>query len=352
MTEKRCKQDIVELLGNDTPPFVIAELSGNHNGSLDRALEIVRLAADAGVHALKLQTFTADSMTLNLEEPDFMANPDSVWRGNKLYDLYQDAATPWEWHAPVFQLCDELGLIAFSSPFDYEAVDFLEGLDVPMYKIASFEMVDIPLIRKVASTGKPMIISTGMATVDEIDDAVTAARESGCDNLVLLKCTSAYPAPPENANLRSITRLIERYECPVGLSDHTLGIGVAVASVAYGASVIEKHFTNDRNEGGVDSAFSMEPGEMAQLVIESKRAWQAGGEAVIGPVGAEVNGRNRRRSLYVVDDMKAGDVATSEKVRSIRPANGLSTKYLEDILGKRAVKDIRKGTPVSWELFE
>ncbi|MDT8375585.1 MAG: pseudaminic acid synthase [Mariprofundaceae bacterium] len=351
MTESSTATDIIGMLGEGTPPFVIAELSGNHNGSLEKALEIVRLAARAGVDALKLQTFTADSMTLDMAKDDFMANPDSAWRGKKLYELYQQASTPRAWHGPVFDLCRELGIIAFSTPFDHDAVEFLEELDVPLYKIASFEIVDLPLIERVAATGKPVIMSTGMATLEEIDEAVQAARDNGCKDLVLLKCTSAYPAPPKDANLRAIPLLRERYGCPVGLSDHTLGIGVAIASVAYGASVIEKHFTDSRSEGGVDSAFSMEPEEMAQLVVEANRAWQAAGEAHIGPVGAEHNARNKRRSLYVIQEMKAGDPATLENIRSIRPARGLAPKYLKEILGKRAVKDIERGTPVSRELF-
>jgi len=344
-------ENIVNLFSDKTPPFIIAEMSGNHQGSLERALMIVRAAAEAGVHALKLQTFTADSMTLDLAVGDFMANPEGAWHGKTLYQLYQEAVTPREWHRPIFDLCDELGLIGFSSPFDQDAVDFLERLDVPLYKVASFEIVDIPLIEKIAGTGKPMIISTGMATLEEIDEAVQAARDNGCNNLALLKCTSAYPAPPKDANLRSIPCLMERYRCPVGLSDHTLGIGVAIASVAYGASVIEKHFTSDRNEGGVDSAFSMEPDEMAQLVLESNRAWQARGEVHIGPVGAEVHARKRRRSLYVVEAMKAGEIAMPQHIRSIRPGNGLPPKHFNEIVGKRAARDIEKGTPVSWELF-
>jgi len=351
MRGSRANTDVVSMLGEDTPPFIIAELSGNHNGSLDRALEIVRLAARAGANALKLQTFTANSMTLDMAGDDFMANPESAWRGKRLYQLYQEATTPKEWHRPIFDLCNELGLVGFSSPFDHDTVDFLEGFNVPLYKIASFEIIDIPLIEKVAATGKPMIISTGMATLEEIDEAVQAARDNGCENLALLKCTSAYPTPPKDVNLRSIPCLMERYRCPVGLSDHTLGIGVAIASVAYGASVIEKHFTNLRSDGGVDSAFSMEPGEMTQLVLESDRAWQARGEVHIGPVGAEVNARKKRRSLYVVRAMKAGEVAMPQHIRSIRPGNGLLPKHFNKILGKRAVRDIEKGTPVSWDLF-
>ncbi len=348
---KLSTDQMIELLGDKTPPFIIAELSGNHQGSLTRALDIVRAAAATGVHALKVQTFTADSMTLDVEKEDFMANPDSAWRGRRLYDVYQEASTPREWHQPIFDLCDELGLIPFSSPFDCSAVDFLEKMNVPVYKIASFEIVDIPLIEKVASTGKPMIISTGMATSEEIGEAVQAAKSNGCDDIVLLKCTSAYPAEPNEANLRTIPHMRTLFGYPVGLSDHTLGIGVSVAAVAYGASVIEKHFTIDRNDGGVDSAFSMEPQEMRLLVQETSRAWLAGGEVHVGPVGSEVKARQKRRSLYVVEDMKAGDVVVLENVRSIRPGKGLLPKHLKELLGKKAARDIEKGTPVSWDLF-
>lgn len=271
------------LIGSGQPPFIIAEMSGNHNQSLDRALDIVEAAAKSGAHALKLQTYTPDTMTLDLDEGEFhIADPGSLWAGTSLYQLYSKAYTPWEWHKPIFDRASELGMIAFSTRFDDTAVDFLESLNMPCYKIASFENNDIPLIRKVAATGKPMIISTGMATVAELDETVRAVREAGCSALVLLKCTSTYPATPENTNLRTIPHLRELFGCEVGLSDHTMGIGAAVASVALGASVIEKHFTLRRADGGVDSTFSMEPDEMATLVIESERAWRAMGTVQYG----------------------------------------------------------------------
>jgi len=268
-------------IGRTYPPFVIAEMSGNHNQSLKRALKIVEEAAKAGAHALKLQTYTADTMTLDIDDGEFFINDQkSLWKGSSLYKLYQQAYTPWEWHEPIFNRCKELGIIGLSTPFDATAVDFLESLNTPCYKIASFENIDIPLIRKVAATGKPMIISTGMATVAELDETVREAREFGCKDLVLLKCTSSYPATPENSNIQTISHMRNLFNCEVGLSDHTLGIGAAVASVALGATVIEKHFTLSRADGGVDAAFSLEPGEMKALVVEGERAWQALGKSL------------------------------------------------------------------------
>src|SRR5471032_2687529 len=272
------------LIGADAPPFIIAEMSGNHNQSLDVALQIVEAAAKAGAHALKLQTYTAETMTLDLDEGEFfIKDPGSLWTGTSLYALYEKAHTPWAWHAPIFARAKELGMLAFSTPFDDSAVDFLESLNVPAYKIASFENTDLPLIRRVAATGKPLIISTGMASIAELDETVRAAREAGCRDLVLLKCTSTYPATPGNTNIRTIPHLRELFGCEVGLSDHTMGIGVSVASVALGATVIEKHFTLRRADGGVDSTFSMEPEEMRQLVLETERAWQALGAISYGP---------------------------------------------------------------------
>ncbi|MEQ8384496.1 MAG: pseudaminic acid synthase [Coleofasciculus sp. A1-SPW-01] len=336
----------------DHPPFVIAEMSSNHNHSLDRSLEIVEAAAKAGVHALKLQTYTADTMTLDINEGEFyIDDPNSLWHGNSLYQLYQQAYTPWAWHKPIFDCCRELGIIGLSTPFDATAVDFLESLDVPCYKIASFENTDLPLIRKVASTGKPMIISTGMATIAELDETVRTAREAGCKNLVLLKCTSTYPATPEDTNLLTIPHLRELFCVQVGLSDHTMGIGVAVASVALGATVIEKHFTLSRADGGVDSAFSMEPEEMQQLVIESERAWQSLGRIQYGSTVAEKESLKFRRSLYISQDMKIGDVFTPNNLRIVRPGFGLAPKYYTEILGKAIQRNVKKGTPVSWELF-
>ncbi len=324
-----------KLIGRDHPPFVIAEMSGNHNQSRDQALEIVDAVAGTGAHALKLQTYTADTMTLDLAKKEFFINdPGSLWSGRTLYDLYKEAHTPWEWHKPIFDRCRKLGLICFSTPFDATAVDFLEELDVPCYKIASFENIDIPLIEKVAATGKPIIMSTGMATLAELDEAVRAARDAGCTDLILLKCTSSYPAPPESSNILTIPHMRELFDCEVGLSDHTLGIGVAIASVALGASIIEKHFTLSRADGGVDAAFSLEPGEMKALVLESKHAWQALGEVSYGPTAKEKQSLIFRRSLYIVEDMKVGDSFTKENIRIIRPGFGLAPRYYKILLGR------------------
>lgn len=338
-------------IGGGHPPFVIAEMSGNHNQSLDRALEIVEAAAACGAHALKLQTYTADTMTLDLDEGEFfISDESSPWKGVSLYKLYQEAHTPWEWHRLIFHRAKELGLICFSTPFDETAVVFLESLGCPVYKIASFENTDIPLIRKVAATGKPMIISTGMATLAELDESVCVAREAGCNDLVLLKCTSTYPASPENTNILTIPNIRERFGVQVGLSDHTMGIGVAVAAVALGATVIEKHFTLRRTDGGVDSAFSMEPDEMRSLVVETERAWQALGRISYGPTDAEIPSMKFRRSLYIAKDMKAGEILTRENLRIVRPGYGLPPKYFDSLLGKAVRKDIPKGTPVHLDI--
>jgi len=340
-------------IGADAPPFIIAEMSGNHNQSLERALAIVEAAARSGAHAIKLQTYTADTMTLDIREGEFLIPAsDKLWGGRSLYDLYDEAHTPWEWHRPIFDRCRELGIVCFSTPFDATSVDFLEGLNSPCYKIASFENIDIPLIERVSATGKPIIMSTGMATLEELDDAVEAARQAGCRDLVLLKCTSNYPASPENTNILTIPDLRERYGCVVGLSDHTMGLGVPVASVALGAAVIEKHFTLSRAEGGVDSAFSMEPDELKSLMVETERAWQALGKVSYGPTAAEVGSRDYRRSLYFSEDMKAGDSLSEDNVRSIRPGLGLPPKFLKDILGRRISRDIKRGTPVSWDVLD
>jgi N-acetylneuraminate synthase len=339
-------------IGRNHAPFVIAEMSGNHNQSLERALEIVDAAAKSGAHALKIQTYTPDTMTLDLDEREFhISDAKSLWAGTSLYKLYGEAYTPWEWHKPIFDRARERGIIAFSTPFDDTAVDFLESLDVPCYKIASFENTDLPLIRRVAATGKPLIISTGMATVAELDETVRTARDAGCKDLILLKCTSTYPATPENTNILTIPHLRELFGCEVGLSDHTMGIGVSVAGVALGATVIEKHFTLNRTEGGVDSTFSMEPEEMAQLVLETKRAWQALGQVSYGPTEAEQKSLQFRRSLYIVRDLKAGEVLTRDNVRAIRPGLGLPTKYLEQILGRSVKKGVTQGTALRWELI-
>ena len=340
-------------IGNTAPPLIIAEMSGNHNQSLERALEIVEAAAKTGAHALKLQTYTADTMTLDIKEGEFFIDdPNSLWYGHSLYELYQQAHTPWEWHEPILKRCQELGIIGFSTPFDATAVDFLESLDVPCYKIASFENTDLPLIRKVASTGKPMIISTGMATVAELDETVRTAREAGCHDIILLKCTSTYPATPENSNLLTIPHLRELFNVEVGLSDHTMGIGVAVGSVALGATVIEKHFTLRRADGGVDSTFSMEPEEMRQLVAESERAWQALGQVHYGVTEAEKTSLTYRRSLYVAKNMKSGDVFTAENLKTVRPGLGLPPKYYNILLGQAVKQDIKRGTPVRWDFLK
>lgn len=341
-----------KLIGRDHPPFVIAEMSGNHNQSLERALEIVEEAAKTGAHALKIQTYTPDTMTIDLDEREFhISDSKSLWAGTSLYKLYGEAYTPWDWHKPIFDRARELGIIAFSTPFDDTAVDFLESLDVPCYKIASFENTDLPLIRRVAATGKPLIISTGMATVAELDETVRAAREAGCMNLILLKCTSTYPATATNTNILTIPNLRELFGCEVGLSDHTMGVGVSVASVALGATVIEKHFTLSRADGGVDSTFSMEPVEMAQLVVETERAWQALGKVSYGPTEAENKSIQFRRSLYIVKDIKEGEVLTRENVRAIRPGLGLPTKYLEQVLGKKIKYEVKKGTGLTWSML-
>lgn len=338
-------------VGHGHVPFVIAEMSGNHNQSLARALEIVEAAAATGVHALKIQTYTPETMTLDINEREFhISDAKSLWNGQSLYQLYGEAYTPWEWHEAIFKRARELGMIPFSTPFDDTAVDFLERLNVDCYKIASFENTDLPLIRRVAATGKPLIISTGMASIAELDDTVRAARAAGCKDLILLKCTSTYPATAENTNILTIPHMRELFGCEVGLSDHTMGVGVSVASVALGATVIEKHFTLARSDGGVDSSFSMEPSEMMQLVLETERAWQALGAVSYGATEAEKKSLQFRRSLYVVEEMKAGEEFTRTNVRAIRPGHGLPTKYLDVVLGKRAAVDVPRGTALSWNV--
>jgi pseudaminic acid synthase len=338
-------------IGLDAPPFIIAELSGNHNGSLDRALAIVDAAAATGAHALKIQTYTADTMTLDIREREFViTDPKSPWAGRSLYDLYEEAHTPWDWHAPIFERARRHGMIPFSTPFDFTAVDFLETLDAPCYKIASFENTDLPLIRKVAATGKPIIVSTGMATLGEIDALVRAAREVGCRELVLLKCTSSYPASPANSDIRTIPALREAFGCEVGLSDHTLGIGVAVASVALGATVVEKHFTLSRADGGVDAAFSLEPTEMRALVEETHRAWQSLGTVRFGAGEAEAGSKVFRRSLYFVRDLPAGATIGPNDVRAIRPGNGLPPAAADLVLGRMLRSPVTRGTPVGWDV--
>lgn len=340
-------------IGQDAPPFIIAEMSGNHNQSLDRALEIVDAAGRAGAHALKIQTYTADTMTLDVDAPDFVINDaKSLWNGRKLYDLYHEAHTPWEWHAPIFERARSHGMIPFSTPFDDTAVDFLESLDMAFYKIASFENTDLPLIRRVARTGKPMIISTGMATVAELDETVRAAREAGCKDLVLLKCTSTYPATPANTNILTIPHMRELFGCEIGLSDHTMGTGVSVAAVALGATVIEKHFTLSRADGGVDSTFSLEPHEMQALVVETERAWQSLGRVSYGATRAEQASLQFRRSLYASQDIAAGEALTPANVRAIRPGMGLMPKHLDTVLKRKAKVAIKRGTALNWDLLD
>lgn len=339
-------------IGRGFPPLIIAEMSGNHNQSLDRALAIVTAAAEAGAHAVKLQTYTPDTMTIDLDEREFhISDEASLWAGTSLYKVYGEAHTPWEWHKPIMDLARELGIFAFSTPFDDSAVDFLETLDVPCYKIASLENNDLPLIRRVARTGKPIIIASGLATAAELDETVRAARAAGCSDLVLLKCTSAYPATAENSNVVSIPHMREMFGCEIGLSDHTMGVGVAVAAVAHGATVTEKHFTLSRADGGVDSSFSMEPAEMTQLVAESRRAWQSLGQVSYGPIEAERSSLQHRRSLYVVKNLRSGDLLTRENVRAIRPGLGLPPKYFEVVLGRVLNQDVVRGTALDWGLI-
>ena len=338
------------LIGTGHTPFVIAEMSGNHNQSLDRALEIVEAAARAGAHAIKLQTYTADTMTLNVRGGSFeIKDPNSLWSGKNLHDLYQMAHTPWDWHEPIMDRARELGLICFSSPFDESAVDFLNDLGAPAFKIASFENNHLPLIAKAASTGKPLIISTGMASLAELEKAVETARAAGCDQLVLLKCTSTYPASAENTNIQTIPHLRDLFGTEVGLSDHTMGLGVAVASVALGASVIEKHFTLSRADGGVDSAFSLEPNELHALVSESERAWQALGQVRYGPTEVERKSLVFRRSIYVSADIQEGEVFSAENLRIVRPGDGAPPHMFEQLLGRKAKRSYERGTPLNFD---
>tara|TARA_B100000700_G_scaffold319589_1_gene415007 strand:+ start:203 stop:1246 length:1044 start_codon:yes stop_codon:yes gene_type:complete len=334
-------------------PFIIAEMSGNHNQSLDRALKIVDAAAKSGVHMLKLQTYTADTITINSRNSDFFINDKkSLWRGKNLYDLYKEAHTPWDWQEKIVKRSNKLGMLCFSTPFDETAVDFLEKINVPAYKISSFENVHLPLIKKVAQTGKPVILSTGLATKNEIEEAVETLKIGGCKEFALLKCTSAYPALPTNSNILTIPDLRKNFNCEVGLSDHTMGIGTALAAISHGATIIEKHFTLDRKDGGVDSSFSIEPTEMKILVEESARAWQALGKISYGPTESEKSGINLRRSIYVVKDINKGEKITKKNIRIIRPGKGLAPKYFEEILGRETNQNLKEGTAFTWEFLK
>jgi pseudaminic acid synthase len=336
-------------VGHQHKPFIIAEMSGNHNQSLERAKEIIKIAATTGAHAVKLQTYTPDTMTINHRGGLFdITDKKSLWYGRSLYELYQEAHTPWEWHKPLFDYAKSLGILCFSTPFDDTAVDFLETLDVPCYKIASFENTDHPLLKKVAKTGKPVIMSTGIADLSDIIESVQVLKDNGCNDIILLKCTSTYPATPENTNLVTIPNLRQIFpDCIIGLSDHTMGIGASVASIALGARVVEKHFTISRADGGVDSAFSMEPTEMKSLVVESERAFLALGNVQLNAQKAEEKSRMFKRSIYVVSDIKKGELFTTKNLRVIRPGDGLAPKYFENIIGKRARIDLTRGTPMS-----
>lgn len=336
------------LIGTEHPPYIIAELSANHNGRLETALRIVEEAQKAGADAVKLQTYRPDTITLDCDTEDFKIHG-GLWDGRTLYELYQEAHMPWEWHKPLFEHARSLGITIFSSPFDNTAVDLLEDLNAPAYKIASFEAVDLPLIKYVASTGKPMIISTGMADAEEIQEAIDAAREGGCKELAILHCVSGYPAPASDYNLRTIPDMIQRFGLVTGLSDHTLDNTTAIVSVAMGASIIEKHFTLDRNGGGPDDSFSLEPPEMAALCRDSKTAWEALGKVDYGRKSSEQGNVKFRRSLYFVKDLKAGDVITPDAVRSVRPGYGAAPKMLESIIGKTIQCDAKANTPVSME---
>jgi pseudaminic acid synthase len=334
-------------VGRDYEPYLICELSGNHNGSLERALQLLEAAAAAGADAIKIQSYTPDTITIDHDGPGFRIEG-GLWDGRTLYDLYGEAQTPFEWHEALFRRADELGIILFSTPFDESAVDLLEGLGTPAYKIASFEAIDLPLIAYVASKQKPMIISTGMANLDEIGDAVRTARENGCDQLVLLHCVSSYPAPDEQSNVRTVPDLAERFAVVSGLSDHTFGTAVAVASIALGGCVVEKHFTLRRADGGPDAAFSLEPDEFRTLVEDCKRAWRALGQPAYDLQGCERASMVFRRSIYVVRDIAAGEELTSDNIRSIRPGHGLPPKHLPEVLGRRAARDLKRGEPLDW----
>jgi pseudaminic acid synthase len=337
-------------IGPGNPPYVIAEMSGNHNGSLERAVKIVEAAKAAGADAVKLQTYRADTITIDHDGPEFLIT-EGLWAGRRLYELYQSAAMPWEWHEPLFKRGRELGIAVFSSPFDSTAIDLLQSLDAPAYKVASLELGDTALIRRMAGTGKPLIMSTGASEVGEIAEGVATARAAGCRNLILLHCTSGYPTPPAESNLRTIPHLAQMFDCQVGLSDHTMGTAVPVAAVALGAQVIEKHFTLARADGGVDSAFSLEPRELTQLVVDCRIAAEALGRIQYQISPSESSIRPLRRSLYVVRDIAAGEIITDQHVRSIRPGLGLAPKHLASVLGRKTSRAIKRGSPLDWTMI-
>ncbi len=338
------------LISTDNPVFIIAEMSANHNQSYDDAVKIIHIAKECGADAVKLQTYTPDTLTIACDN-DYFKIKGTIWEGKTLYNLYKKAFTPWDWQPKLKKIADDLGIILFSTPFDKTAVDFLEEIDIPAYKIASFELVDIPLIEYIVSKGKPIIMSTGMATHEEIEEAVTAARNAGAKDIALLKCTSAYPAPPDEMNLKTITDMSERFKVPIGLSDHTLGIAVPVAAVALGACIIEKHFTLSRDNPGPDSAFSLEPHEFKEMVNAVRTGVKALGKVNYEVTKKEAESRVFRRSLFVVKDIKSGEKFTKDNVRSIRPGHGLHTRYFQEIVGRKSATDIKRGTPLSWELI-
>ncbi|MCB9231353.1 MAG: pseudaminic acid synthase [Bacteroidia bacterium] len=337
-------------IGEGHAPFCIAEMSGNHNQSLERALEIVDAAAATGAHALKLQTYTADTITMDVRNEYFtIEDPNSLWAGKNLYDLYQEAYTPWEWHEPIFNRAREHGMEVFSTPFDDTAVDFLETLGVNAYKVASFENTDHPLIRKIASKGKPIIMSTGAASVQDISESVKVMRDAGCEDIILLKCTSTYPATPENSNLNTIPVMREVFNCHIGLSDHTMGVGSPIAATALGARVIEKHFTLRRADGGVDSAFSLEPEEFKTMVIETERAFLAMGKVQFNVQEVEKKSLKFKRSIFIEKDIQPGEPFTTENIRVIRPGYGLEPKFFDLVLGRQASKNLKRGQPLTWD---
>lgn len=338
-------------IGDGSTPYIVAEMSGNHNNDLGRALAIVTAAKDAGADAVKLQTYRADTITIDHRSHEFIVKG-GLWSGRHLFELYEEAHTPWEWHEPIFEHARRIGITVFSSPFDHTAVDFLEALGAPAYKIASPELIDLPLIRRVSRTGKPIIMSTGAATLEEIEEAVQAARDAGATDLIVLHCTAAYPAPPEEANLATIRALAERFNVVAGLSDHTLGTTVSTLAVGLGASFIEKHFTLARADGGVDSAFSLEPSELAALVSAARMAHAALGKPTFGPTPSEASVLRNRRSLYVVKPVAKGELLTLDNVRSIRPANGLKPKHLDSVIGHRAARDLMFGEPLGLDMIE